>query len=641
MALVLELTYTSTQPYIKNYIVAFARKFDIKVKTLQKADRLFCYFEQKDNLEAMLEALAKMLPASVFLKASKSYLSDEEVNTQETLKQHYALGLGLCPSCQKELFDVSSNRYYYPFTSCSCCGGGYGFMEHYPYSRENTSMKYVAMCSTCKEEVSSRGLRENHHLNSCHKCGIPVRLSDKKSERFANDAGSFRTLFEVSAKAIQDNKRLLMKTTMGYRVFYKTTKESTTPDTMLMMCEADKITNNCSLISEEFQALLSIERPVLHVALKNEKLKEMLGYNTAFVKYPDDGFSILLAVELKKLGFEYVSYEVASADTPADLSMEFDLSITPQEEMRYFINKDVSFIAGGERVSFPYTQKTLTNTLSIAHNLAGVEQEGVMVFDRLKHFGTTAPQRVHTIGEFEKISDKQFALDEDEASFMSVIVEHELYGQKCVGGYFGENASFLYYNGTNIVRAVPPNYFTTKTLIEDIKNLREGSDRLVENLKKQLLHVYEKLELLEQKKQSTLFEALGIVLELEDPTFRGLSKEAMKFTGKGGIQIDTQVVENKFNYTALIASVISYKLAGVDNVILSYSFFESFGDYCNDIMQQIKAKTKAEHFILCGESFGNQSLFSRIYRNLKMTPPKMNKTLPIGKYNTVVGGAYM
>jgi len=224
---------------------------------------------------------------------------------------------------------------------------------------------------------------------------------------------------------------------------------------------------------------------------------------------------------------------------------------------------------------------------------------------------------------------------------MSVIVEHELFGQKCIGGYFGNEASFLYYNGKNVVRAVPPNKFNTKTLIEDIKNLRDGSDRLIENLHKQRPEVYARLEALEAKEDANLFEAIAIILDIEDKTYRGLSKVAMRFTGKGGILIDTQVVNNKFNYTALVASIISYTLAGVNDTILAYSFFESFGDYFSDIMFQIQSKTKAEHFIICGESFGNQSLFSRIERNFKQNPPKMNKSLPIGKYNTVVGGAYL
>ncbi len=640
MALILELFVTTTQPYIRNIIVATSREYGIYSSIEQKGDRLFCAFDEKnENLDAMLQTLEARLPASLFLKNFKTYIQEKELDSLASLDLSYPLGLGLCPSCQKDLFDVTSRRYYYPFTSCSCCGGGVSFLQHYPYSRANTSMKYIQPCNRCEEEMKSVGLREGHHLNSCHECGIPVRLMSKNSERYANDAGSFRTMFEVAAKAINDNKKVLIQTTLGYRVFYKLSHK--TPNTKLMFIEADKITDYCALISEEFQALLSIERPILHVALKDEELKSTMGYNTAFVKYPDDGFSILLGVELKRLGLDFVGYEEATGQSEADFKMEFDLEITPQEDLRYFLNKDRSFIASGERVCFPHRIKIGSDTLSIAYNLAGVNTQESMIFDRFSRFGEVNADRVHHVGALKNIHQKQFEIAEDEASFFSVIVEHNLQGQKCIGGYFGNEASFLYYNGKNVVRAVPPNKFDPHTLIEDIKNLRNGSDRLIVNLQKQRPEVYARLEALQEKQNANLFEAVAIILDIEEKNYRGLSKVAMRFTGKGGILVDTQVVDNKFNYTALIASIISYTLAGVDDTILAYSFFESFGDYFSDIMFQIQSKTKAEHFIICGESFGNQSLFSRIERNFKQNPPKMNKSLPIGKYNAVVGGAYL
>jgi len=118
-------------------------------------------------------------------------------------------------------------------------------------------------------------------------------------------------------------------------------------------------------------------------------------------------------------------------------------------------------------------------------------------------------------------------------------------------------------------------------------------------------------------------------------------KEAMKFVGKGGMQIDTHVKDNRFDHAAFLASIISYQLADVSSVILAYSIFESFGDYFSEIIAELQSKTKADEIILCGAHFANQSLFSRMQRNLKMTPPKMNINYPISKENTVVGGVYI
>ncbi|MDD2838969.1 MAG: hypothetical protein PHX59_08410, partial [Sulfuricurvum sp.] len=92
---------------------------------------------------------------------------------------------------------------------------------------------------------------------------------------------------------------------------------------------------------------------------------------------------------------------------------------------------------------------------------------------------------------------------------------------------------------------------------------------------------------------------------------------------------------------AFLSSIISYQMAGVDSVYLSYSIFESFGDYFSELITEIKGKTKATEVALCGSYFGGQSLFSRIQRNFKTTPVLMNVNYPIGKENCVVGGVFI
>ena len=641
MAFVLELQTSSSQPYIKNYLISIIREYAINAIVTQKEGKIVSAFDSEHpDLEACLESIAERLPASYFMTGSKHYTLEGEPDSVPSYMPEYPLGLGLCPSCQKEMFDPSSRRYYYPFTSCSCCGGNYSFFNQYPYERINSSFKFIRACEQCEEERNSAGLRENHELNSCHSCGVPVRLLNKTTERYANDAGSFRTMFEVAAKAIVDNKRLLMKTSMGYRLFYKT--EEMCFHSVLMMINATKITDHLSLITEEFNALLSIERPVMHVTLKNEALKAHLDANTVYAKYPDDGFSILLAAELQKLGVDFVAYEETDENCDADILMDYDLEVNSQSDLRLFLNKDVQFIAEGERVAFPSKALVAKNILSVAHGLVGVESGKKMLFDKMEHFESVNVLKANVLeGVDEQYHSHQVLIAQDEASFMSVIAEHQLSGKKCVGAYFDEEPSFLYYDGKKVIRIIPPKTFDSKNLLQKISDLREGSDRLVENLQKKMPEAYAKLEVLQTQDNVKLFEATAIILGLKDESMRGVTKEAMKFVGKGGIQIDTHVKDNRFDHTAFLASIISYQLAEVSTSILSYSIFESFGDYFSELIQEIKVKTKAEHVILCGSHFANQSLFSRMQRNFKQNPPLMNINYPIGKENAVVGGVYL
>ncbi len=641
MAFILELQTSFQQNYLKNIITSISRKYNVPARVSQGDNSLVCAFaSDHENLTKCLEAISLELPASLFLKSSKSYENDDTIENLAEIENEYPLSIGLCPACQKEIFDVTSRRYYYPFTSCTCCGANHSFLSLYPYERINTSFKFIAPCSSCENEIREVGLKEKHHINSCHDCGVPVRLVNKSSERYANDAGSFRTMFEVTAKAINDSKKVLIKTTMGYKLFYKASMSH--DDSILMMINAGKITDNLSLITEEFNALLSIERPILDVTLKNEELKSIKGSNTAYVKYPDDGFSILLGAELQKLGLEYIAYEEANESSPADMKMDYDLEIYPQKDMRFFLNKEVQFIAEGERVSFPSKNLSPRSVVSINDNFIGFKQGERMFFDKMELYDSIDAHKANVIeGTKDTYHTNQAVYLKEEASFMSVIAENNLFEKKCVGAYFDEEPSFLYYDAKNVLRVVPPKNFDAKNILENIKELRDGSDRLVINLEKTMPNIYEKLVSLQARDDVKLFEAVAIILGLSDESMRGVTKESMKFIGKGGIQIDTHVKDNRFDHTAFLASIISYQLAGVSTAILAYSIFESFGDYFSELIGELKEKTKATEIILCGTHFANQSLFSRMQRNLKMTPPYMNINYPIGKENEVVGGAYL
>ena len=641
MAFVLEIETSSSQQYIKNYIISIARRFNINSTIRQDNLKIVCAFaSEHKKLQECLEAIAQELPASLFLKSSKSYENEENPSKLPELENMYPLNLALCPSCQKEMFDVSSRRYYYPFSSCSCCGGNHSFLLSYPYERQNTSFKFLAPCENCKTEQANSGFKQKHEINSCHDCGVPVRLVNKTSERYANDSGSFRTMFEVAAKAINDNKKLLIKTTFGYRVFYKADKLNN--DSILLMINASKITDHLSLITEEYHALLSIERPILNVTIKNEELKILMGANTSYVKYPDEGFSILLCTQLQKLGIDYIAYEDCDENYDADMIMDYDLEVRGQSDMRVFLNKDDLFIAEGERVSFPSHHFEEKSLVSVGHDYVALPKKGKMLFDDIENFETISVNMANVLeGIEDKFHKRQKTFLQDEASFISVIAEHNALDKRCVGAYFDEVPSFLYYDSKNVLRIVPPKKFDGSKIIEDIKNLRDGSDRLITNLETNAPKIYAKLLALQEKESVKLFEAVAILLGLEDESMRGVTKEAMKFVGKGGIQIDTHVKDNRFDNASFLASIISYQLAGVSTSILSYSIFESFGDYFNEILQELKSKTKATEIVLCGTHFANQSLFSRMQRNLKMTPPLMNKNYPVGKENAVVGGVFL
>ena len=85
--------------------------------------------------------------------------------------------VGLCASCEAELFDPADRRYRYPFITCTDCGPRYTVIEAMPYDRERTSMSRFRQCPACLAEYRDPGSRRHHsETNSCPECGPALRF---------------------------------------------------------------------------------------------------------------------------------------------------------------------------------------------------------------------------------------------------------------------------------------------------------------------------------------------------------------------------------------------------------------------------------------------------------------------------------
>ena len=638
MYFILEIEFDSDKSYISTIIKAVAEKFLIDIEVIQTKDKIVLVSKKDEpKLEEFLKDLESNLPASIYLGDIKPYESKEKPEFTEEFINDLPLDISLCPTCQKEMFDVSSRRYYYPFTSCNACGSHHAFLDKHPLSRKNSNLKFLVPCEACKEEMSKNPLRKEYPLLSCIECGIALKMVDKKSERYANDKGSFKQLFEVSARALSKGKSILFQTTFGYRKFFKPTNKSDLKDTILLLANASKLNTHLMMVPQEFNALLSIERPLLRVATKSQELKELFG-SSIWCKYPDDGISMLLAKESITAGMDYIAYKECGEDEEADMRVSFDIPINPQKDFRLFINQDTKLIIEGERSIFPQTIKTPKTARAIfANNLVSVAG----MIDKIEHFDKLLANEVLIKSgepiEIEIENKREF--DGFKASMLSVLSEHEKLDEKAVGVHFDDRLHFLYYNQKEVIDIVPPREFEADNLFENIKKLRDGSDRLVENFKKKYPKLYEKLDSI--KGEKNLFDITATILELEDESFDAISAKALEFMGKGGVQIDTKVEDNRFNDYAFLASILSFKLTEADNSLLCYSIYESFGDYIADIVNQLMNKTKAQTLTLSGKSFANQALWGRIERNLKMKNPILNKSYPIGKESEVYGANFL
>ncbi len=641
MYFIFEMEFLSDKNYLSHLISAYAKQEQMQIDVIQSNDKIIMVFDKEDaQLENFLHKIEDVIPASLYLGKGKHYFSDEKPQLLPVRDMKLPVNLAPCPSCQKEMFDVSSRRYYYPFTSCNHCGSQHPFLMKHPYNRANSSMKFLIPCSSCEEERQKYALRKEYPLISCIDCGITLRMQDKENEHLANDKGSYRKLFEVCGRAINSGETVLMKTTHGYRKFYKSTQETTTAESILLMADSNGFNRHLMMVPQEFNALLSIERPLLRVATKSDELKALYG-SSALVKYPDDGMTMLLARELINVGISYISYIECDENEEADFLVDFDLPVHPQKDTRLFINQDTKLFISGERLLFPtkiFNQKSI---VTVAHDLAAVKVDDSHIIDSFEVFDEVKADALLVLEDedFESTHHNEQRFTQWKASMISVLAEHGKIGQKAVGVHFDGNLNFLYYNGKNVINAVPPIPFESDNLWGKIATLREGSDRLVENYKKAYPEVFERLDTLSG--DMDIFQVTAIALGLEDESFEGISAKALSFLGKGGLQIDTRVKDNRFDNYAFLTSIMSYQLGGVESHFMCYSIYESFGDYIGEIVPQLMEKTKATVVTLTGETFANQSLYGRIQRTLGQYNPHMNKNFPIGKENAVYGALYL
>ena len=641
MYFIFEIEFKAQKSYIKNLIKAYIDSFNIDAEVIQSAKKIYITINKDEpKTEEFFMGLESILPASLFMKSSKYYFSDEKPTVDKIEEYNLPINISLCPNCQKEMFDISSNRYYYPFTSCNSCGGQLPFLLKYPFNRKNSSFKFLIPCSNCQEELKSNPFRKDYPLISCIDCGVALKMNDGKSERYANDKGTYRRLFEVAAKAINKGKTILVKTLNGYRKFFIPKAGDNLENSILLFCDSNSLNSKLMLIPQEFNALLSIERPILRISTKSDDLKELFG-SSVYVKYPDDGITMLLAKEALNLGHKYICYQETDENEKADFLIDFDLPIEPQKDVKLFINQDKSLFVSGERVVYPIVADNPKKVLTIANSLVASLVDETTIIDSMERFDSVEVREVRVL-ESEPIKtghkrERRFKLRE--ASMLSVLKEHNLLEEKAIGVHFDSNLYFLYYNGAKVIDVIKPIEFNNSNLWDEISSLREGSDRLVVNFKKKFPQIYEELQNIDGKVD--IFKIASKIIGLKGEGIDAISKEALNFYGKGGILIDTKIKDERFDTLAFLASIISYKLADVESAMLCYSIYESFGDYIGEVVAKLKKSLKVNTITLSGESFANQALFAKVEKNIGLYKPLMNKNLPLGKENAVFGALYL
>lgn len=341
----------------------------------------------------------------------------------------------------------------------------------------------------------------------------------------------------------------------------------------LLITNINKINDLLDVSVKDLQLLCSIERPLVKLKFKLLKNTKKEYSNTQFIyaKIPDDKETVLFSQALKDEGIDYLLY----------------------------VNDEV--YQDGLKVTYTDTQNI------VVHGEKGLFPKYEYELDR------------------KVLSSKDY-FDEYGSVYKSVIAQFNKRTVPSIGIYFSykSDESAIKVNvpivGEKDVILIPNVINNIENCLEDIKCINENSSKLIENYKNKFPNFFEK-EYVPNKANGfeSILNLLSFLLGMRD--YIEFEDTALLCDGKNSLQIDMNVVKvdgkNYLDYRKIIQSALSYKIAGVENTVIAYSFFESLSDFATDNVSKINSELKSKDIIFCGNMFSNTILLSKLKKSLE------------------------
>ena len=404
-------------------------------------------------------------------------------------------------------------------------------------------------------------------------CNLKQNIALKASKII--DIYQTSTEYENEAKELKFGTVIRFETSNGLKDLALANKENRDElggDVKLLVVNLNALKDLLAISPKDIQLLSSIERPLVKLKfniLRNQN-KEYSDTNFIFAKLPDDEQTYKLATAARKENIDFLIYK--------EEAIQEDLKVT------YSDNKNI--IISGDKSLFPkydhILQKEYQNSKDYFEQNGGVFKATLSQFNK---------RMTSSIGVY--MSMKSY-----ESSIAVNIPSKGI---------------------TPIIKV--PNVFTDfDNCMEDIKGIDENTPRLLENYKKSFPESFINEAPLENTNGfETILTLTAHLIGLKDA--KAFEDKAYEFNGKSGITIDFKVVKidgvNYLDYRRIVQSIMSYKMADVDNAMLAFSFYESLSEFITDNITKIKDEIKSTDVVLCGDMFANSNLLSKTTKALK------------------------
>ncbi len=467
-------------------------------------------------------------------------------------------------------------------------------------------------CPKCLNEVKNPE-NENYYnpFHYCEVCGY--NTNEKLKVKSKND---FKRLFENLANKLKKEGRVYIQTMNGT---YEVTKNLENVKQIVAVDLAAVATYFMSFEGEA-KALASIEKPLINLKTNLNFKKEFgISIPSYLVKLPDCMVLELLCEEIKN-DIKLIGLKKSKKND--DFSFEIENS---DEILKAVVtdtdDKDI-LIENGDRGLLPKFEEYIGEYVGFNGYFKAVSKDNKTTILKSDKYN-------------EGKSKKVFA------GFFGVVNQWKLHEKNIMGFCFykeDENKILINSPKFGLIEYIDFKfkYKSYEEIFAEIKAMNETGAKLIDNFSKKEPKFFENAinSNLTTKKQgiSYLWGLIGIILGFSnniDDAYEKLLDYANSAMTKKGPRIDYKMDKNNLNPLWAIRTAMSFKLAGVDNYLLSFGVIESFSEFLSNVYEQFNKETELDGAVIVGDLFEGE-LLNKIYTYIKknysvFTP----KALPI------------
>ncbi len=512
--------------------------------------------------------------------------------------------------------------------------------EHRPASlpQKNTPFK-IPYCPECQKSV----IKTLDPFVPCSVCGFSETLlsMEKLTSFTGHTADTVEQFFMLLANVLSEKGELTLPTYNGVRRFSLLNSDRYKGEGILFGNPAD-ISERFLITQGELDSLMMIEKPTVRLKAKLIFRAEY-DLNEPFytVFFADDKVTLALLAALKAKGIDAVFCDdVPTLRTASALDQHMIVAVgrdmLPWNPLRGL--KSASFCEYGGFQAYGNT-----NGLQVDIKLDLEDQPFI------RYIANNKKSQVANAIRFEPAH----------AALRSIVLEQALEGQSLCGIHLSREHPSQLFSFSRKIGYTPMVLFRDeklsqpKDMLEAIATMDEGGMRLINNFKNTFPLLYEKVGLLQFSTDSHVsgiaklwsLAAVFIGLYEGDDALKAceiLESTAIEFGGKSGPRIDYKLISTEEGYQLdfrlAIRSAISFKLAGLDDYLLSFGFIDSLADFIAQQTEDSDANIGIDRVAISGSLFENRQLLMRTYNALSVNYPiYRNERLSMDNTNVALG----